>query len=76
MKINVKEYSITEAFPPENNRRLESADMPTVIYPQLYCPKCGSYEIGLRRLEESQAIWGCRDCSSDFTLEFPRQRRF
>ena len=45
-------------------------------YPQLYCPRCGSYEIGLRRLIDEQILWGCRDCLADFTLAFPREKRF
>ena len=47
-----------------------------IVYPQLYCPRCGSYEIGLRRFNDNQAIWGCRECSVQFTLDFPMQKRF
>ncbi len=46
------------------------------IYPGLYCPRCGSMEIGLKRFEGENAIWGCRDCSADFKLEFPKNDRF
>jgi hypothetical protein len=48
----------------------------TAIYPQLYCPRCGSYEIGLRRLYNNEIIWGCRDCAVLFNLDFPRSKRF
>jgi hypothetical protein len=46
------------------------------VYPGLYCPRCGSIEIGLKRLAGERAIWGCRDCSVDFRLEFPENDRF
>jgi ribosomal protein L37AE/L43A len=46
------------------------------VYPGLYCPRCGSTEIGLKRLAGENAIWGCRDCSADFRLEFPKNSRF
>jgi transposase-like protein len=46
------------------------------IYPQLYCPRCGSYEIGLRRFQGERAVWGCRDCAVLFTLDFPGKMRF
>ena len=46
------------------------------VYPGLYCPRCGSKEIGLKRLAGENAIGGCRDCSADFRLEFPRSIRF
>jgi transposase-like protein len=45
-------------------------------YPSLYCPRCGSYEIGLRRLIGDSAVWGCRDCNAMFTLDFPHEKRF
>lgn len=54
---------------PDNN-------MLNIVYPQLYCPRCGSYEIGLRRFNDNQAIWGCRDCSAQFALDFSGQKRF
>jgi transposase-like protein len=63
----------------ENRRDIYSAtndNKLNVAYPQLYCPRCGSYEIGLRRFVNDQAVWGCRDCAASFTLDFPRQRRF
>ena len=46
------------------------------VYPGLYCPRCGSKEIGLKRLAAENTIWGCRDCSADFRLEFPTSKRF
>lgn len=46
------------------------------VYPGLYCPRCGSKEIGLKRLVAENAIWGCRDCMADFRLEFPKSKRF
>jgi ribosomal protein L37AE/L43A len=46
------------------------------VYPGLYCPRCGSKEIGLKRLAAENAIWGCRDCMADFRLVFPRNKRF
>ena len=46
------------------------------VYPGLYCPRCGSKEIGLKKLAGENAIWGCRDCSADFRLEFPKINRF
>ncbi len=60
----------TEPITPAVETRLST------VYPQLYCPRCGSYEIGLRQFEGAEAIWGCRDCAASFTLDFPRQRRF
>jgi predicted RNA-binding Zn-ribbon protein involved in translation (DUF1610 family) len=45
-------------------------------YPQLYCPRCGSYEIGLRKFQGDQAVWGCRDCAVLFKLDFPGHNRF
>lgn len=46
------------------------------VYPGLYCPRCGSREIGLKRLAGENAIWGCRECMADFRLEFPKSKRF
>jgi len=48
----------------------------TAKYPRMYCPRCGSVEIGLKRLTKSEAIWDCRDCSVDFRLIFPSRSRF
>jgi hypothetical protein len=59
-----------DTFPAENDRIL------AIIYPQLYCPRCGSYEIGLRQLVRTSAVWGCKDCAALFTLDFPGRRRF
>lgn len=50
--------------------------LPVAVYPGLYCPRCGSKEIGLIRLVGESAIWGCRDCKADFRLEFPKNDRF
>ena len=54
----------------------ENEGLLATTYPQLYCPRCGSYEIGLRKLLASEAIWGCKDCSAEFILDFPGHRRF
>jgi len=59
-----------EIVPADDNSMLAA------IYPQLYCPRCGSYEIGLRKFDDDQAIWGCRECAALFNLDFPGQRRF
>jgi predicted RNA-binding Zn-ribbon protein involved in translation (DUF1610 family) len=48
----------------------------TATYPRLYCPHCGLNEIGLLRLKGDSAIWGCRNCATDFKLDFPGERRF
>lgn len=50
--------------------------LPAAVYPGLYCPRCGSNEIGLKKLVGENAIWGCRDCKADFRLEFPKNNRF
>lgn len=56
----------------------QDASKPTMAaaYPSLYCPRCGSYEIGLRMFLSNDAIWGCRDYQVLFALEFPSQFRF
>ncbi len=59
-----------DIYPEESDKALAT------IYPQLYCPRCGSYEIGLRRFSGDQAIWGCRDCAALFMLNFPDHSRF
>jgi len=46
------------------------------VYPRMYCPRCGSMEIGLKRLTKSEAIWECRDCDVNFRLVFPSRSRF
>ena len=50
--------------------------LPTAVYPGLYCPRCGSMEIGLKKFAGENAIWDCRDCRADFRLEFPKNNRF
>jgi transposase-like protein len=59
-----------DIYPETGDRKLAT------VYPQLYCPRCGSYEIGLRRFQGDEAIWGCRDCAVLFTLNFPDHSRF
>ncbi|HBC47892.1 MAG TPA: hypothetical protein DCZ43_12660 [candidate division Zixibacteria bacterium] len=66
----VLEQELHDHYPDSGDAMLET------IYPQLYCPRCGSYEIGLRHFHGEQAVWGCRDCAVLFALEFPRQNRF
>jgi transposase-like protein len=46
------------------------------VYPRMYCPRCGSKEIGLKMLTQSEAIWDCRECGADFRLLFPASARF
>ncbi|UCE67274.1 MAG: hypothetical protein JSU85_04475 [Candidatus Zixiibacteriota bacterium] len=46
------------------------------IYPKMYCPRCGSVEIGLKRLIKSDAVWECRECDVNFRLVFPSNSRF
>ncbi len=46
------------------------------VYPRMYCPRCGSVDIELRRLTKSGAIWECGDCDANFRLIFPKATRF
>lgn len=46
------------------------------VYPRMYCPRCGSMEIGLKMLTKGEAIWDCRECGADFRLIFPTSARF
>ena len=50
--------------------------MLVMVYPRMYCPRCGSVDIGLERLAGGEAIWECRDCLADFRLVFPARNRF
>jgi len=70
MKAVLNQQNQRDSYPEGSNSMLATT------YPQLYCPRCGSYEIGLRQLLGADAVWGCRDCSAQFTLEFPGGRRF
>jgi transposase-like protein len=70
MKAVLNRQNQSEFYPGSNENLL------TTTYPQLYCPRCGSYEIGLRKLKGTEAIWGCKDCTAEFTLDFPGHRRF
>jgi transposase-like protein len=70
MRADVAKSLKTETITSEADTRLST------VYPQLYCPRCGSYEIGLRQFDGAEAIWGCRDCAATYALEFPRRRRF
>jgi transposase-like protein len=70
MKPVLNHHFQSELYPVANDSRLATT------YPQLYCPRCGSYEIGLRKLLASEAVWGCKECSSEFILDFPGHRRF
>jgi hypothetical protein len=54
----------------------DSSEVLGTTYPKLYCPRCGSYEIGLRHFNGDRAVWGCRDCAVFFTLDFPADKRF
>jgi len=47
-----------------------------IVYPGLYCPRCGSQEIGVERIIKDDAVWGNKECSANFRLLFPRQGRF
>lgn len=51
-------------------------DTPAVIYPRMYCPRCGSLNIHLRQISESEPIWECWECAANFKLQFPLTRRF
>lgn len=51
-------------------------NLPAAVYPRMYCPRCGSMEIGLKMLTKSEAIWDCRECGADFRLLFPSSDRF
>jgi hypothetical protein len=66
----VIEQEVNLGYYPDSGAMLETT------YPRLYCPRCGSYEIGLRRFDGNQAIWGCRDCAAYFMLGFPGEKRF
>jgi transposase-like protein len=70
MRADVAKSLKKETIIPTGDLKLSTA------YPQLYCPRCGSYEIGLRQFDGAEAIWGCLDCAASFALNFPRQRRF
>jgi len=50
--------------------------MLAAVYPRMYCPRCGSMEIGLKMLAKNEAIWDCRECGADFRLMFPVSSRF
>jgi ribosomal protein L37AE/L43A len=50
--------------------------MLAAVYPKMYCPRCGSMEIGLKKLTRGEAIWDCRECGADFRLVFPSNDRF
>ena len=50
--------------------------IPAVVYPRMYCPLCGSLNIDLKQLSDSEPIWECWDCAADFRLTFPLRRRF
>jgi ribosomal protein L37AE/L43A len=47
-----------------------------LIYPGLYCPRCGSQDIGVEKIITDSAIWNCRECMAEFKLVVPRQGRF
>jgi ribosomal protein L37AE/L43A len=70
MKTVVDKNIKKEMIEPASEQKLSA------VYPQLYCPRCGSYEIGLRQFDGPDAIWGCRDCAAAFALDFPKERRF
>ncbi|OGC90544.1 MAG: hypothetical protein A2W25_00465 [candidate division Zixibacteria bacterium RBG_16_53_22] len=70
MRADVAKNLTVKAIMPANDTKF------SIAYPQLYCPGCGSYEIGLRQFQGTEAIWGCRDCTANFALDFPRRRRF
>jgi hypothetical protein len=48
----------------------------SVNYHQLYCPRSGLFEIGIKQFDGNKAIWGRRECAAVFLLDFPSQRRF
>ncbi len=54
MKLNLKRAPKMR-FNAAPERLLQAA-----VYPGLYCPRCGSKEIGLKKLVGENAIWGCR----------------
>ena len=49
---------------------------PEIVYPRMYCPHCGSLNIDLKQLSDSEPIWECWDCAGEFRLTFPVRRRF
>jgi hypothetical protein len=55
---------------------LSNENLLAAVYPGMYCPRCGSTEIGPKRLTKNEVIWECRDCDVDFRLIFPPSSRF
>ncbi len=70
MKFKLKREPKIKLNHPSNENLLAA------VYPGMYCPRCGSVEIGLKRLTKSDAIWDCRECTVNFRLIFPSYSRF
>ena len=70
MNTKARRTQAEDTIPPQSGLTLAA------VYPGLYCPRCGSDEIGLKLFYHGDAIWGCRDCRADFKLNFPNKTRF
>jgi ribosomal protein L37AE/L43A len=57
-------------------RYIAGKELLAAVYPRIYCPRCGSKDIGLLMFSGNDAIWECRECDVNFRLIFPTQSRF